>query len=626
MGALALSGLLVVAGAGPATATTATYTSAQVGSSGQTPQFTQTGNWTMAWSYNCSSLGSPGNFSVTVNQPSGDPVFDAGPDESGSAGTATDYYSDSGTFSLSVTSTCAWSITVSPSSAAPLGANATFTSMQNGDSGNTAQFTESGNWSISWSFDCSSLGSEGVFGVFVNQPSGDATVDIGPSSQGDNGNGSDFYTDTGTFGLAVMSDCAWSLIVAPSSSTPSAQNATFTSSQTGDSGSSAQFSENGSWTLAWSYDCIETGSSGAFTLFINQPPGDQTVDAPPNEEGTGGSGSDSYTDTGVFSLSVLSDCSWSITVSGQGSPSGPGVAVTRIFGTDAVATAIAISQAQFPSVASAKAVVLARSDFYSDALAGGPLAAAVSGPLLITPGAPVSSSIDPRVLSEIQRVLPPGGTVYVLGGDLALAPGIDSTLEGLGYKVTRVEGSDEYATAVAIAGQLGDPQTVFEATGTDFADALSAVPAAISMHGAILLTDGPTQAPETASYLAAHPSDTRYAIGGSFEAAGADPSATAVYGTDLYGTSAAVAAKFFPEAADFGAATGASFDDALAGGVLMGSAVNLGPMLLVAPSGPLPPTVSGYLSATSDTLGQGYLFGGSLAVGNDVLSELESAG
>jgi len=580
----------------------------------------------MAWSYNCALLGTPGSFSVTVTQPTEDPIFDAGPNEYGNSGSATDYYSDPGIFNLSVQSNCTWSITVSPSSAPPLNGTAAFTSAQTGDSGNTQQFAETGNWTIGWSYNCASLGSQGIFGVFVNQPSGNSTVDVGPSTQGESGTGTDYYSDTGTFNLAVISDCQWSMTIGSSSTPPVNGTATFNSSQAGDSGDTAQFSENGNWTLSWSYNCAGAISSGAFTVFVNPPPGDQSSDVGPSEQGSGGSGSDNYSDAGTFSLAILSNCSWSITVSGQGSSSGPGVPVSRIFGNDAVGTAIAVSRAGFPAAGSAKAVVLARSDFFSDALAGGPLSASVGGPLLITPGASTSSTIDPRVLAEIQRVLPSGGTVYVLGGNLALSSGIDSALQGVGYKVVRVAGSDEYATAVAIAGQLGDPQTVFEATGTAFADALSAVPAAIAAHGAILLTDGPTQAPETASYLAAHLGDTRYAIGGTFAAAGADPSANAVYGTDLYGTSAAVASKFFPNAKSFGAATGASFDDALSGGVLIGTATSRGPMLLVMPSGPLPPAVSGYLASAAGTLTQGSFFGGTAAVGNDVLSELQAAG
>jgi hypothetical protein len=305
-----------------------------------------------------------------------------------------------------------------------------------------------------------------------------------------------------------------------------------------------------------------------------------------------------------------------------------GVPVQRIYGTDAIGTSIAVSQAEYPTSGSAKAVVLARSDFFSDALTGGPLAAKVGGPLLMTPGAPLSSSLDPRVQAEIERVLPVGDTVYIIGGDRALSPSIDGTLHGLGYVTERIGGADEYATAVDVAEQLGNPSVVFEVTGLDFEDALSAVPVAIAEEGAILLTDGSTQAPETAAYLATHTGDFRYAIGGLLAAYGADPTATPVYGSDLYGTSTAVATTFFAKATSFGAATGASFPDALVGGVFMGTRTTPGPMLLVPPSGPLTASIGGYLSDSNaaSTLTQGYLFGGPMAVGNDVLSELQSTG
>ncbi|MGH9044189.1 MAG: cell wall-binding repeat-containing protein, partial [Acidimicrobiales bacterium] len=298
-------------------------------------------------------------------------------------------------------------------------------------------------------------------------------------------------------------------------------------------------------------------------------------------------------------------------------------AVSRVYGQDAIGTAIAISQSEFPNPGSAGAVVLARSDYFSDALAGGPLAAKLNGPLLITPGASISSSLDPRVLAEIQRVLPAGGAVYVLGGDLAISGSVDTTLTGLGYKVLREAGADEYATAVDIAGALGDPTTIFETSGLSFYDSVSAVPAAVAVHGAILLTEGPTQSPETAAYLAAHASDVRYAVGGPLAAAGADPGATAVFGQDLYGTSAAVANLFFPHPTTFGAATSASFSDGLAAGPVLG--LEGAPMLFVPPSGPLPQPISQYLSSVAGGLTGGVLYGGPAAVGADVLAELNNA-
>ncbi len=300
---------------------------------------------------------------------------------------------------------------------------------------------------------------------------------------------------------------------------------------------------------------------------------------------------------------------------------------SRIFGGDAIQTAIAVSQGAFPVRGSAGAVVLARSDFFSDALAGGPLAAEAGGPLLLTPGPAASGPdvvLDARVLREIQRVAPVGSTVYLLGGPEALSPSIDEILTTAGYVARRVAGPNEYATAVAIAHQLGDPATVFEATGLDFPDALSAVPAAIHTHAAILLTNGTTQAAETATYLSAHPGDTRYAIGGPRAAFGADPAAKAVYGPDLFGTSGAVATAFFPHASLFGAATGLNYPDALTGGVSMATGGRLGAMLLVNPHAPLPAPIAAYLNTLAPST-QGIVFGGPLAVGDDVLSALDAA-
>jgi len=346
---------------------------------------------------------------------------------------------------------------------------------------------------------------------------------------------------------------------------------------------------------------------------VSETASSATVIAPP------GSGSVSVVATGSIQNAPVGA---SFT---YGTPVG---AFSRIYGQTAIDTAIAVSQAMFPNDQSAPAVVLARSDFFSDALAGGPLAAQVGGPLLITPGAPLSSTLDPSVEAEIQRVLKPGGTVYVLGGDLALSPNIDTTLSALGYVVHRIAGTDEFATAVQIADELGTlmghaPTTIFEATGLNFPDALSAVPAAVETHGAILLTDGTVQSSATAAYLSTHAVIHRYAIGGPLAAAGADPSATAIYGNDLWGTSAAVAAYFFPHPTRVGAATGLNFPDALAAGPSLG--LEGAPLLLVEPTGLLPSPIASYLAQVGAGVTQGTLFGGPLAVADTVLGELDGA-
>jgi putative cell wall-binding protein len=281
-----------------------------------------------------------------------------------------------------------------------------------------------------------------------------------------------------------------------------------------------------------------------------------------------------------------------------------------------VATAIAISTQLFSAKGSAKAVVLASGWSFPDALAGAPLAATKGGPLLLTP----TASLDARVKAEIARVLPAGGTVYILGGPQAVDTSVDAALVSAGFEVSRLAGTDRYNTATMIAGALGDPSTIYEATGLDFPDALSAAALASINRGAILLTNGAQQAPETATYLGAHANDARTALGGA--AAAADPSATPVVGKDRFETSAKAAA-LVPSPTVVGIANGYAFPDALAGGAAIGGAG--GPLLLVPPSGSLPAAVQSWCAAAKPGVGQVDVFGGQAAVADAVANAVKAA-
>ena len=212
------------------------------------------------------------------------------------------------------------SVATAPAASA---ASATFTSTQIGSSGNTPQFSESGNWTMSWSYSCAAYGQAGNFSVIVNQPANDTTIDIGPNELGSGGSGTDSYTDTGVFSLSITSECDWSISVSRSSAPPTVGSVTYTSTQIGSSGNTPQFSESGNWTMSWSYSCAAYGQAGNFSVIVNQPANDTTIDIGPNELGSGGSGTDSYTDTGVFSLSITSECDWSISVTGAGGSATP---------------------------------------------------------------------------------------------------------------------------------------------------------------------------------------------------------------------------------------------------------------------------------------------------------------
>jgi putative cell wall-binding protein len=286
----------------------------------------------------------------------------------------------------------------------------------------------------------------------------------------------------------------------------------------------------------------------------------------------------------------------------------------RVAGADRIATSI---QASFFYDQTAGAVVLARDDNYPDALAGAPLAADKNAPLLLTG----TASLDPRVLAEIQRALPPGGTVYLLGGLSALSQAVADGLTTAGFQVTRFSGTDRFDTALKVASTgLNDPSTLFFTTGVNFPDALSAGTAAASRHGALLLTNGNTLPAADQAYLQAHPSDTSFAVGGP--AAAALPSATGIVGTDRYDTAAKVATTFFTNAFPVGIASGANFPDALSGGATM--AEGPGPLLLTDPNTLSTPTAN-YLKNNQSAIVALYLFGGPAAVTDAVRQSILTA-
>jgi hypothetical protein len=165
---------------------------------------------------------------------------------------------------------------------------------------------------------------------------------------------------------------------------------------------------------------------------------------------------------------------------------------------------------------------------------------------------------------------------------------------------------------------LGDPDTTFVATASDYPDALAAGPAAASTGGAVVLSDGARLTPSTADYLRAR-HGAQYAIGGL--ACQAAPVATCIAGEDRYATAAAVASKFAPHPGIIGVASGAAFPDAAAGGAYV--ADRGGALLLAPPVGPLPAAVVDYL-ASSGTLVT-VVVGGATALPASVEDELSAA-
>ncbi len=301
---------------------------------------------------------------------------------------------------------------------------------------------------------------------------------------------------------------------------------------------------------------------------------------------------------------------WSVVATGGGATGTASSPLTyvRLGGTDRFGTAVLTSQAAFPAAGSAKAVVLASGDGYADALVGVPLAQAKSAPLLLVSG----GSLGAATQAEIQRVLPVGGVVYVLGGTSAVPASVDTALTRLGYVPTRYAGADRFDTAIAVAGALGNPGTVLLATGTNFPDALSAGPAAASIGGVVLLTDGVRMPAAVRAYLSAHNGNV-YAVGGW--AVIAAPTATPLAGADRYATATAVASGLFHAPTSIGIASGTAFPDALSGGAF--EAHFGGALVLSAPKS-LPAASATYLDGNKSSVTTWHMFGGVNALSDAV--------
>jgi hypothetical protein len=235
----------------------------------------------------------------------------------------------------------------------------------------------------------------------------------------------------------------------------------------------------------------------------------------------------------------------------------------------------------------ADVVVLARGDAFPDALAGGPLAAYAEGPLLLTP----PTSLPSAVKTEIQRVLAPGGLVYLLGGTGSVSNGIRDELQAAGYATERLSGPNRFETAIAIADELPDTSNFFFVTGQDFPDALGAgaAAAALSLGAkldldpetrpfALLLTNGDVMPASTFNFVDARGQQfgvwTLVTSGGA-----ADRAAAAAFGSanlaarfagpNRYATATLIAETIFTDPAGVlvgagaGIATGENFPDAL---------------------------------------------------------------
>ena len=169
--------------------------------------------------------------------------------------------------------------------------------------------------------------------------------------------------------------------------------------------------------------------------------------------------------------------------------------VTRLAGADRYATAATVATTIFDTVLDdtpLPVVYIASGANFPDGLAAGPAASHFGGALLLAP----STGTLPTSVKNALTTLKPA-KIVIVGGTGSVSAGMASQIQtaaGLAsIKVSRVAGSDRYATAAALAASFGSgTPTAYVALGTNFPDAMAGSAAAGFTGGPILLVQTDT--------------------------------------------------------------------------------------------------------------------------------------
>ncbi|WP_164737318.1 cell wall-binding repeat-containing protein [Georgenia sp. SYP-B2076] len=185
-------------------------------------------------------------------------------------------------------------------------------------------------------------------------------------------------------------------------------------------------------------------------------------------------------------------------------------AVTRLDGANRYETSAAVGRAVWTGTT--PTVYLASGQDFADGLSGGAAASATGAPVYVT----TPRTLAAPIRTELARLRP--SKVVILGGTAAVSKDVVAQVQQLlpGVTVSRLAGNDRYETAAAVAASTwpNGSATVFLATGTGFADALSGVPAAGSRKAPVLLTRPECLAPSVKSALTALDAASTVLLGG----------------------------------------------------------------------------------------------------------------
>ncbi|WP_100065573.1 cell wall-binding repeat-containing protein [Miniphocaeibacter massiliensis] len=258
-------------------------------------------------------------------------------------------------------------------------------------------------------------------------------------------------------------------------------------------------------------------------------------------------------------------------------PTDPNVkkTVTRYFGADRYGTAKKINSIIGNSSTTA---VISSGTSFPDTLIAATLAVEKNATLYINKPNSITVELDTAISNNKIK------EAYLVGGN-SVTSYTKNRFASKGVKLTTISGTNRYQTSAILASHMKNKSTIILANGNDFADALSAAPAAQQKGYPLLLTNGTSLDPSVESLL--KKASNVIVIGG--DAAVSSNIKNKIrnygvkvqekYGADRYGTSLRIAKDYYSSISSVVFASGLNYPDALAGTVLANKLSS--PILLV---------------------------------------------
>lgn len=332
---------------------------------------------------------------------------------------------------------------------------------------------------------------------------------------------------------------------------------------------------------------------------------------------------------------------------------------TRLSGSTRYETAVEIAETYVDEVESDRSraaidtviITSGEDGHFAYALPTPALSRLHDAPLLLTPPGELHGSVTTFLTRhDISSVI-------IVGGTGVVSEAVERSIEAIsGIDVTRIDGADEYATAVEVAelvgptpgspGEIrGEGRTALLATGEAFADALAAGPLAYRGEHPILLTRSAELPAAVSTFLTDSRTEHVIILGGN-AAVNADVendvkrlgiTVERWRGSDRFATAVDLAEALlgfdtpqecFDDSGDIGLAYGWRSPDAIVSGPLLGE---LCAALLLTERDTLPSVVEDFLESDDYVTGDANgklrftVFGGAAAVANSAVNEATDA-